>query len=57
MNRLGVLAGLFAGTVLVSLLMRGMVMAYTTEVVREGTITLEHYIPCLLYTSDAADED
>jgi pimeloyl-ACP methyl ester carboxylesterase len=45
MNRLGVLAGLFAGTVLVSLLMRGMVMAYTTEVVREGTITLEHYIP------------
>jgi hypothetical protein len=45
MNRLGVLAGVFASTVFVSLLMKGMVMAYTTEVVRAGNITLEHYIP------------
>ena len=45
MNRAGFLVNFFASTVLTFFLLKGVVMALSTEVVRTGVIALEHYIP------------
>ena len=45
MNRRGVVRALLASAALILLLLKEMVMAYTTELVRVGPIVLEHYMP------------
>jgi pimeloyl-ACP methyl ester carboxylesterase len=45
MNRVKFFANFFAYTVLTLFLLKGVVMAFSTEVVRTGVIALEHYVP------------
>ena len=45
MNRVGFFVNFFASTVLTLFLLKGVVMAFSTEIVRTGIIALEHYVP------------